>query len=51
MLRDYAENKLAEAFEDAAGEVAMEMGASPYRLPRQCPWTLEMLLAENLLRE
>jgi len=51
VLRKHAEHELAEAYEDAVDEVAMELGLLEYRLPKKCPWTIESLLSEELLGE
>jgi hypothetical protein len=50
-LRDHAETELAEAYEDAVGEIAMEIGEFESQFPKNCPWTVDMLMADELLEQ
>ena len=47
VLRNHAQEVLVKAYERAAREAALEMGAAEGALPDACPWTLEELTAEE----
>ena len=51
VLRKHAETELARTYEDAVGLVAVELGERESQFPKKCPWSVEMLVAEDLLEK
>ena len=51
VLRNHAELVLADAYEDAVEQATAETSLPATEFPRTCPWTLEILLSENLLSD
>ena len=50
-LRSHADVVLSQAYKRAVKLAAAETGLSADSFPKKCPWTVEMLLAENVLAE
>ena len=48
-LRKHAEEVLPQAYKRAVKEAAAETGLPASTFPKKCPWTVDMLLAENVL--
>jgi hypothetical protein len=51
VLSNHAENVLSAAFKDAVDYAVAETSLPENQFPRKCPWTLEMLLADDLPEE
>lgn len=51
VLRNHAEAVLADAYADAVERAAAETGLPPTAFPAECPYSLDQLLAPDLLGE
>lgn len=51
VLRKHAADALAAVYRDAVDDAVLETGLPTTEFPRECPYTLQMLLAEDVLRE
>ncbi len=50
-LRNHADDVLPQAYKRAVGRASGDTGLPADTFPKKCPWTVEMLLSEDLLAE
>jgi hypothetical protein len=50
VLRNHAEKIMAKAYADGVEQAASESGLPASTFPQECPWSLEQLLASDLLK-